>query len=578
MLSALFVYLQGYFDATVIGSTKRDPTQSHTEMTIRSGRRVAPSDVSTEGQVADVRATRLLDAAFRNRQWGALAIIALSMLTIFGAIIRAKGFVTTGLFRDDAWEVLSSKVGLGTAWHMWATDPGYGLIERTWVVLGPNATWWYQIPDFVCSVAAIPASYILARYFRMGRCAALAVAVVVCTSPISVEYSTRIKEYPVDFLLSCLLLALAEAARRRLERGPLFALAMASAGAFFVSASVGIVIVGLWAALIVACLRDKSALQQVVVAGAVAAAACGIFAAVFYSHLSPYLNKFWAQYFIKHTSLSAFASSSARTGKRLLAQYLFGLPSHSSFGILLVVVCAGLALVALIHDPAMLGPAFAVLAAFAASAAHLAPLGTGRTDEYLYPPLLILLAVGAIHVLNHASAALIRLSASKVRTVALALLGIVTVVAAAASIQNAAREKFTYPNADIPALAIQLHDAERPGDHVFVNEITRYPWAFYEDTSIRIDFGSNWSAGFTAVSTHPKVFIAPSEDYEGGARPERWVEGMTPFSRVWYVWTTPRSSYAKTYGVFLRNGWHPVRTLRAPGCGATLLVRTTTVG
>jgi hypothetical protein len=105
-----------------------------------------------------------------------------------------------------------------------------------------------------------------------------------------------------------------------------------------------------------------------------------------------------------------------------------------------------------------------------------------------------------------------------------------------------------------------------------VNEVTRYPWAFYEDKPLRLEFGSDWSTGFTVVSTDQNVFIAPSEDYEGGAQLARWADDMAAYRRLWYVWTKPRSQFSASYEVFLRDGWRPVQTVQAPGCGATLLV------
>lgn len=348
------------------------------------------------------------DASPRDRHWEAWTLAALTVLTIFGAIIRARTFVGTGLKGDDAWVALSSKVGLGTAWHMWATVPGFGFIERWWIILGPNRTWWYQLPDYVCGVAAVPAIYFLSRYFKLGRGAALAVAVVVCTSPICVEYSTRLKEYPFDFLLSCLLLALAEAARRRPERGPLLALAVASAAAFLVSASLGIVVVGLWVALVICARRERPALWRILVIGAAGAAACVVFAAVFYAHLSPQLTRYWRGYFIKHSSFSAFATSSVHTAKHVLDPNLFGLPSDLStlgFGLVVVITCLALSVIALIGDPAMLGPALVIVGALVASGAQVIPLGTGRTDECLYPALLMLIAVGATHALDPVRAA-----------------------------------------------------------------------------------------------------------------------------------------------------------------------------
>jgi hypothetical protein len=44
-----------------------------------------------------------------------------------------------------------------------------------------------------------------------------------------------------------------------------------------------------------------------------------------------------------------------------------------------------------------------------------------------------------------------------------------------------------------------------------VGELTRYPWAYYEDQPLRLRFGPAWATYFTVTSTDPKVFIVPSE-------------------------------------------------------------------
>ena len=48
---------------------------------------------------------------------------------------------------------------------------------------------------------------------------------------------------------------------------------------------------------------------------------------------------------------------------------------------------------------------------------------------------------------------------------------------------------------------------------------------------------------------------------------------MTAYHRLWYVWSPPLNGFDESYPALLRAGWHPVRTIDAPGCAATLLVR-----
>ena len=65
--------------------------------------------------------------------------------------------------------------------------------------------------------------------------------------------------------------------------------------------------------------------------------------------------------------------------------------------VLLVAVLA-LSILGAFRNAAMLGPACAAVVALGLSVAQRAPLGTGRTDEYFYPVLLLLLASGVVRL------------------------------------------------------------------------------------------------------------------------------------------------------------------------------------
>jgi len=166
----------------------------------------------------------------------------LAALVVIGAIARAHGFSSLDLWFDDAWAAAPARVGLSQAVHMVLTAPGYGLALRSWVRLDPATTWFAQIPAFVLGLCAIPAVYALLRYFGSSRWISLAGSAAVAVSPVAVQYSTRLKEYPFDLLSACALLWLEERARRTGDPRSLAALAAASVAAFFVSAGTAPVI------------------------------------------------------------------------------------------------------------------------------------------------------------------------------------------------------------------------------------------------------------------------------------------------------------------------------------------------
>ena len=105
-----------------------------------------------------------------------------------------------------------------------------------------------------------------------------------------------------------------------------------------------------------------------------------------------------------------------------------------------------------------------------------------------------------------------------------------------------------------------------------VGELARYPWAYGEDHPLRVRFGPDWSTYFTVVSTNPRVFIVPSEGYEGGSHPVRWANQLRSYDRLWFV-ESPPLSLNPTYAALVADGWHPVRTLTVTGGAAILLER-----
>ncbi len=505
--------------------------------------------------------------------WAGLALLTLIAVTAIGAAIRYNGFTSYGLWRDDAWPVLSSRVGIGTAWHMWVTAPGFYFVERTLVVLGPSGTWWTQCLPFVAGVACIPASYFLTRYFRFSRGAALIVAVLVAASPVCATYSTRVKEFPVDFLMSCLLIAVAERARRK-PHPPLLALGFTSVFAFLVTASLGPAIVALWLALGFSCFRSGVLGRRVVLAAAATGAGCALVAAVFYTHISPQDTHFWdiEGVFIVHSSFDNFFLTLNSSAWNLL-QGLFGFVQLDSAGRVLVVVgWVGLSAAGVYRNPPMYGPALMVVAGFAASAAHIAPLGIGRSDEYLYPAILLIMTAGVfrgVALLHHR----LRTVPRGVAFASASVVAVAVVVLAGTLLHHEYVDAPVYPGEDVTGLATALDHHVQPGDGIFVSEEMRYPWALYEDRKLHMEFGPNWPTGFTVVSTQPGVFIAPSEPYEGGSQPGVWARSMRRYHRLWFVNFYAGGLFSPSYSALLADGWHQVSSIVRPGCAAILFER-----
>jgi hypothetical protein len=74
-----------------------------------------------------------------DRMSPAVAMVLLLVLMGAGAAMRVQGLTTLGFYRDDAWAAMSSRVGIGTAWHMWVTAPGFYFLERSFIDCIPTA-------------------------------------------------------------------------------------------------------------------------------------------------------------------------------------------------------------------------------------------------------------------------------------------------------------------------------------------------------------------------------------------------------------------------------------------------------
>jgi hypothetical protein len=491
---------------------------------------------------------------------------ALTAIVLLGAVLRMRGLTTRGLWRDDAWVALSSRVGIGTAWHMWVTAPGFSLLERTWICLHPGATWWDQIPMLLVGLAAVPVTYLLARLFRFDNGLSLGMALVVAVSPTCVVYSSRLKEYGADFLLACLLLALTESARRQPHWRSFLWLAAASVVSFASSASTLPVIVGCWLALGVIVVSSRGAVRRLLAFGAATAVLCAAVAAVFYRHISPALRRFWGDDYISLHTPAALIHSTWLAVLRLY-QHLTGFPGSAPVDVTIGVVCLTVLLLLGLRRRAMLAPALVVATAFIASAFGQIPLGTGRTDEVLYPALLLLFAAG-IHVAQERAARVLHGSewGKMVGRVGGALVLVLLIVFAMRATNP------TYPGTDTARLASALSHEMQPGDHIVVGELMRYSWAYDEEPSVRVVFGPDWSTGFSVASTSPDTFIVPSEYYEGGSKPAAWAASMSRFHRIWFV-ETPPLNLNPTYEALVDDGWRRVTTIAAPGCSAILLER-----
>jgi len=519
-------------------------------------------------------------------------------LCAFGAALRVPGLTSRNPWFDDAWAALPSRVGLHDALRMVVTTPLWTIGLRWWIQVLGYRTWWAQLPALIFGIAGIAAVYALVRALRFSRLAAFLAAAVIAASPITVVYSTRIKEYSCDLVLACLVLWCLERWRRAPDGRALAALCAAGVVAIWTSASTAAVVGG---AAVAVCLvawanrerrRDAAGLLIVL---ALAVAADWL---LFLRHLPHQLRVNWRThgFLFGYSSVRhvAFAFQQTFSG---IAHGLAGLPIPYTFkGYSLRAVPMGLAiltvavLVCIVVPPLMAavrsrgaatGPTVAAAAAIVLATAGTlvgqSPLGDGRTDEALYPALLVLCVSAA----RWAAPRVVRREESR-RFARAALAGTVSVVAVIFGVRHVAQ----YPPTGLgPALA-EVRAHMRPGDLIVIDGYESFAFGVTDQAPWRVSFAQGavpWPMGFHVMSNVP-TYVLSSNYLQPDAS---FAELSARTHRLWFIWpsvggystSAPSSLWALPFQTptltgLQRLGWHgrlgPNDVFTSPGTYAQL--------
>ncbi len=510
-----------------------------------------------------------------------VALVVLVGICGLGAAIRAHGFTSFDLWFDDAWAATPARVGWSQAVHMVLTAPGYGLALRLWLRLDPTTTWFTQLPAFVLGLAAIPAVYGLLRWLRTPRVVALLFALVTSVGPILVQYSTRLKEYPFDLLAACLVLALAERARRAPDARNLGLLAGTSVLVFLISAGSAAILVGAWAALALLACRDRQKRRTFALALTAMAAGCIVVWAVLLRSLPTSLSFNWRRrgflldartfgQFERSVSLifggfvhGVFAVPVAPTFFR--SQGGLHAPLATVLGVLLFAVAIGVpvatSLVRREVHPS-LAAALGLVVAIGLALLDKVPLGDGRTDEALYPALFVCLAAVA-QLATPRLGRLVRDDAIR-RTAA----GALALAIGAGAVDFGVSHPSIYPTISLRGLDAKLKVLERPGEVVFIDTFNSFGWCYYDPSICRIQVRGRplWPQGFRPVSLSPEVYVSTQYANPGAD----FTSAQARATKIWYVgftygtfdvgagsskWKEPVSTYM--LGRLQLDGWRP---------------------
>jgi hypothetical protein len=438
----------------------------------------------------DVRKASLADAEHLSteaqaRRFHVSAIdwwIVFALITA-GFLLSRRPLAPGSLWLDDAWVAIGHRANsLSEALAVSMTAPGFSLFITAWLKLVGfselRAQWW----PFAFGLAGPATVYLVVVRRTLRRSTAFLAAGLVLAAPLHLVYSTRVKHYTLDLVLSAVLLGLAWALLddvRDRRRWVFFV--GCSVVAVVLSAGVApIVASGLVAVLASVLLRhrDRDTLRSLVSAWLV----FGVFALTWYVFVIqpasvPGLVAYWrnAQGFLSDASVPTVFSKVARG--------FSSLPPLLVWSIL--IASAAVVMVRRFFVALLLVLPFVVAVALSAMAK--APLG-GRVDQYLYPTFAMLIALAAEPLLE--------------RSRETATIGFVLVVVLLSNVRAPTR----YPAEDIRPFVATIEERARSDDLILLYARGVWGYALYTEGPITLR-STKAGVGFEVVLGDPRVEV-----------------------------------------------------------------------
>ena len=501
--------------------------------------------------------------------------LLLPLIVLFGLWTRLSGFSSQQLWFDDAWVAVPTKVPLGEAIHMVNTTPLFSIFMRQWILWGSDATWWAQIPAFVTGLIAIVAVYRLLKYFGSSETLSLLAALVIAASPIVIDYSTRLKQYNLDIIFACLIMWLAEKWRRTPSLRGALTLALVSVLSFFTSASSIVIVAPVLGVAVLLAWREKTRRLQV---GALLAIAGGGFVfewIVWLSHLSNGLYVGWRNrgYLLDTRNLRKLAYSLQTMGSQFF-HWMLDLPTghprdpdhHVTILGLTISALVALFLVALVAgtlwrylrrplnmpEPLVIA-ALALTFSVALALVRRSPFGGGRTDEVIYPALLLLIA------------ALFTQLQPRIQRVVPQATKVLIACSVAALLFVGLSNRAHYPSIELKAPVAQMEAVREATDGVVIDPWLSFTWAAANIPTFAVTREKSffdWSQGFHVRGAPPYFF----SDYY--FHPSWYYPYLKDtITRLWYVaetgspaWpaTSPRDQIyvSRNLAALLKQGWY----------------------
>jgi len=400
-----------------------------------------------------------------------------SALAVAAWYLRRPGLDPSSLWLDDAWPALVHRADtFGDMSLVAVTAPGFTFGLKAWLAAVGFSELAAQVPALLFGVVTPPAAYLVARRRGFSVAGAVIAGVLLVVSTTHGVYSTRVKQYTFDGALSLAILASAwtiidQGASGRRWR-TLLGVAIAATA---LSGTVAPVAAGAFCAAIAAAGFSHRGGWK---GGLLSASVYGTFGVAWWClvlkpSIPAALTDYWRDFYLSTDSLGAYVHGLGDALVGLIDGFAFAPQWLAVAGLAVAVVTAAYrrwSLVALLIGP--------VVVAIGLASVELLPLGTGRTDIFLYPEIALLAAAGFESIRRWAP-----------RSFAVgALVGIVAILALAPGVTS-------YPEEDVRPL-VDLVEDRLPEDPVIVYEATRWAYALYTSYPISFRTSDSTAVGF----------------------------------------------------------------------------------
>ncbi|MDQ6697561.1 MAG: hypothetical protein M3Z46_08905 [Actinomycetota bacterium] len=489
--------------------------------------------------------------------------VAIVALAACAARLRWDRFGASGLYLDDAWVAISTRVnGLNDLLRIGSSSPGFVLfLARPWTFLFGSSTTSLQLLPFVLGVIAPPLCFVVARAWKIRFGPAVLAGALLAVSPIHRMYSANFKQYTAEAIASLLLLwggsfVVAEPGDRR--RWIWLVVGCIAATVFSMSETIVALGVLSGAALATA-QRDQAKIPRVAV---VAIESYLLVAVAWYAvALRPHLNS--ALYTFWHAKFIHLGNGFATVPRQVFARLQSLLAGFSGLDPRLMMVMIAAAAVALLLGRPALGIAVIVPTGLALVLAlgEVAPIGTGRTDIYLYPTFALLLSAGIDQIVR----ALPRRTAGPT--------GLATAAIAGLILARTQPGLTPYVSENMRPLVQRLEREKRSGDTTIIYPLASFSYGLYTRSAVHIRADEAFPMSFFVQPDDPRSFVLPMDR----THPSRYAHSIDIMTRgqhrVWLIGTHFWSDWSVIRSLMTQRGFRVALDQAATGSLLILYTR-----